>query len=543
MNSNSNISRNISLDIYGIHKAKINYNIPVSDLYEISISKNLGQLTNDGVLSINTGKFTGRSPKDRYIVKDEITAEKVWWGDINIPIDQTSFENLYNKITKHLSNKELYVRDAYACANDECKINIRTICEIPWSDIFVYNMFLRLDKASIKGFRPEWTIINAPNFYADPSTDNVKDRNFAIINFTSKVIIVGGTGYTGEIKKGIFSVLNFTLPTYKNVLSMHCSANTGSNGDTSIFFGLSGTGKTTLSTDSSRRLIGDDEHGWNSKNEIFNFEGGCYAKVIRLDRDAEPDIYNAIRHGALLENVVYDEDTRIIDFNDGSKTENTRVSYPLDHIQNSIFSLGKPSMGSHPTTIIFLTCDAYGILPPISKLSEEQSMYHFISGYTAKVAGTERGITEPKATFSPCFGGPFLTQHPLVYAELLKKKMAQYGSKVYLVNTGWIGGSASSGAKRISIQNTRAMITAILDGSIEKSEFKIEPIFNLSYPLGLKGVDSNILNPREAWSDVIAYDKQAAMLVDLFCDNFKKYGSSISHLESSGPTRSKELIM
>ena len=308
------------------------------------------------------------------------------------------------------------------------------------------------------------------------------------------------------------------------------------------FVGRNGTGKTTLSTDPNRPLIGDDEHGW-SDNGIFNFEGGCYAKVIRLDRDAEPDIYNAIRHGALLENVVYDENTRVIDFNDGSKTENTRVSYPLDHIKNSIFSSGKPSMGPHPTTIIFLTCDAYGVLPPISKLSEEQSMYHFISGYTAKVAGTERGITEPKATFSPCFGGPFLTHHPLVYAELLKEKMARHGSKVYLVNTGWIGGSASSGAKRISIQNTRAMITAILDGSIEKSEFKIEPVFNLSCPLSLKGVDSSVLNPRDAWSDVVSYDKQAAMLVDLFCENFKKYGSSVSHLESSGPMRNKELIM
>ena len=363
MNSNSYISRNISLDMYGIHNAKINYNLPVSDLYEISISKNLGQLTKDGVLSINTGKFTGRSPKDRYIVKDEITEEKVWWGDINIPIDQASFENLYNKITKHLSNKELYVRDACACANDECRINIRTICEFPWSDLFVYNMFLRLDKDSIKGFTPEWTIINAPNFYADPSIDNVRDKNFAIINFTSKVIIVGGTGYTGEIKKGIFSVLNFTLPTYKNVLPMHCSANTGSNGDTSIFFGLSGTGKTTLSTESSRKLIGDDEHGWNSKNQIFNFEGGCYAKVINLSKDKEPEIYDAIKPGALLENVIIDN-TRAVDYSNKSITQNTRVSYPIHFIKNIMI----PSQGENPNNIFFFNSRCFWSFTSNSKI-------------------------------------------------------------------------------------------------------------------------------------------------------------------------------
>ena len=520
MNSNSNISRNISLDMYGIHNAKINYNLTVSDLYEISISKNLGQLTNDGVLSINTGKFTGRSPKDRYIVRDEITEEKVWWGDINIPIDQISFENLYDKITKHLSNKELYVRDAYACANDECKINIRTICEFPWSDLFVYNMFLRIDKSSIKGFKPEWTIINAPNFYADPSIDNVRDKNFAIINFTSKVIIVGGTGYTGEIKKGIFSVLNFTLPTYKNVLPMHCSANTGSNGDTSIFFGLSGTGKTTLSTDNSRKLIGDDEHGWNSKNQIFNFEGGCYAKVINLSRDKEPEIYDAIKPGALLENVIID-DAHTVDYSNKSITQNTRVSYPIHFIENIMI----PSQGENPKNIFFLTADAFGVLPPISKLNPAQSAYHFISGYTSKVAGTEAGINEPEPSFSACFGAPFMPLHPTIYAKMLIKKMKESNVNVWLVNTGWTGGPYGIG-KRMKLKYTRAMINAAMDGKLDRinnSNYHIHSVFNVKQPRECPNVPFNILSPRQTWNNDEAYYEKAYMLSNYFIKNFEKF--------------------
>ncbi|HJN53784.1 MAG TPA: phosphoenolpyruvate carboxykinase (ATP) [Flavobacteriaceae bacterium] len=520
MNSNSNMSRNISLDVYGIHKAKINYNLPVSDLYKISISKNLGQLTNQGVLCINTGKFTGRAPKDRYIVKDGVTENKVWWGDINIPIDQASFENLYNKITKHLSNKELYVRDAYVCANDEYKIKIRTICEIPWSDIFVYNMFIRLDEDSIKDFRPEWTIINAPYFYADPSIDNVKNNNFSIINFTRKTIIVGGSGYTGEIKKGIFSVLNFTLPVFKDVLPMHCSANTGSNGDTSIFFGLSGTGKTTLSTDSSRKLIGDDEHGWNSNNQIFNFEGGCYAKVINLSKEKEPEIYNAIKPGALLENVIID-DIGNVDYENKSITQNTRVSYPIHFIENIM----TPSQGENPKNIFFLTADAFGVLPPISKLSPAQSAYHFISGYTSKVAGTETGINEPEPSFSACFGAPFMPLHPTVYAKMLIKKMKESNVNVWLVNTGWTGGPYGIG-KRMKLKYTRAMINAAMDGELERinnNNYHIHSVFNINQPRECPNVPSNILSPRKTWNNDEKYYKKAYMLSRYFVKNFEKF--------------------
>ncbi|MEE2858156.1 MAG: phosphoenolpyruvate carboxykinase (ATP) [Candidatus Neomarinimicrobiota bacterium] len=522
----------------------IKHNLPVECLVEEIVKNNEGVIGLNGAVMVDTGAYTGRSPNDKFFVDESSSNEKLWWGPVNKKIDEDIFNELYDKVIKYYNDSPLstYVFDGYAGADLDFRLNVRVIAKKAWQAHFCNNMFIRMSKR-IENFKSDFTIINASDVInEDYAKHGLNSETFILFHLGKKIAIIGGTEYGGEMKKGIFSVLHYILP-LQGVLSMHCSANMDdSTGNSALFFGLSGTGKTTLSTDPNRPLIGDDEHGW-SDNGIFNFEGGCYAKVIRLDRDAEPDIYNAIRHGALLENVVYDENTRVIDFNDGSKTENTRVSYPLDHIKNSIFSSGKPSMGSHPTTIIFLTCDAYGVLPPISKLSEEQSMYHFISGYTAKVAGTERGITEPKATFSPCFGGPFLTQHPLVYAELLKKKMARHGSKVYLVNTGWIGGSASSGAKRISIQNTRAMITAILDGSIEKSEFKIEPVFNLSCPLSLKGVDSSVLNPRDAWNDVISYDKQAAMLVDLFCENFKKYGSSVSHLESFGPIRNKELIM
>ena len=520
MNDNSNILRKISLDIYGIFKSKINYNLSVSDLTKISVSSNLGQLTNDGVLSVNTGRFTGRAPKDRYIVKDNITENKVWWGDINIPIDQTSFENLYNKITKYLSNKELYVRDASACANSECKINIRTICEIPWSDIFVHNMFLRLDRDSVEDFNPDWTVISAPNFFADPKYDKVKDKNFSIINFSKQIIIIGGTGYTGEIKKGIFSVLNFTLPVYKNVLPMHCSANTGSNGDTSIFFGLSGTGKTTLSTDSSRKLIGDDEHGWNSKNKIFNFEGGCYAKVINLSKDKEPEIYNAIRPGALLENVIID-DMGAVDYSNKSITQNTRVSYPIHFIENIM----TPSQGENPKNIFFLTADAFGVLPPISKLNPAQSAYHFISGYTSKVAGTEAGINEPEPSFSACFGAPFMPLHPTVYAKMLINKMEKSNVNVWLVNTGWTGGPYGVG-RRMKLKYTRGMINAAMDGELERindNNYHIHSVFNVQQPRECPNVPSDILSPRKTWNNDEKYYKKAYMLSNYFIDNFEKF--------------------
>ena len=520
MSNSSDNSSNISLDNYGIFESKINYNLPVSDLYKISISNKLGRLTDKGALAINTGKFTGRSPKDRYIVKDNITEEKVWWGDINIPIEESSFENLYKKITNHLCNKELYVRDAYACSNLECRINIRTICEFPWSDIFVYNMFLRLEKESIKKNTPDWTIINAPSFYANPEIDNVKAKNFSIINFNKKIIIVGGTGYTGEIKKGIFSVLNFTLPVFQNILPMHCSANTGSNGETSIFFGLSGTGKTTLSTDSSRKLIGDDEHGWNSKNEIFNFEGGCYAKVINLSKDKEPEIYNAIKPGALLENVIID-DNGIVDYENKSITQNTRVSYPIHFIENIMV----PSQGENPKNIFFLTADAFGVLPPISKLNPSQSAYHFISGYTSKVAGTETGINEPEPSFSACFGAPFMPLHPTVYAKMLIDKMKNSKVNVWLVNTGWTGGPYGIG-KRMELKYTRAMINAAMDGELDKmnrNNYHIHSVFNVEQPRECPNVPSGILSPRQTWNNDSEYYKKAYMLSKFFVKNFEKF--------------------
>jgi len=535
----------IDLSSLGINDTeKIKRNLPVEILVEEIVKNDEGVIGLNGATMVDTGAYTGRSPNDKYFVDESSSNKNLWWGPVNKRVDEKIFNELYDKVIKYYNSNSstTYIFDGYAGSDPEFRLNVRVIAKKAWQAHFCNNMFIRLNGEESE-FHSDFTIINASDVInEDYIKHGLNSETFILFHLGKKIAIIGGTEYGGEMKKGIFSVLHYMLP-LKGVLSMHCSANMDKlTGETALFFGLSGTGKTTLSTDPNRPLIGDDEHGW-SDNGIFNFEGGCYAKVIRLDRDDEPDIFNAIRHGALLENVVYDKHTRIIDFSDGSKTENTRVSYPLNHIKNSVFSSGKPSMGDHPKTIIFLTCDAYGVLPPISKLSPEQSMYHFISGYTAKVAGTERGVTEPKATFSPCFGGPFLTQHPLVYADLLKKKIAQHGSKVYLVNTGWIGGSASSGAKRISIQNTRAMITAILDGTIEKSEFKIEPIFNLSYPLYLNDVDSNVLNPREAWNDLHAYDKQAAMLAELFYVNFKTYGSSVSHLEKAGPFSSKELTI
>ena len=535
----------IDLSNLGINNAeKVKRNLPVEMLVEEIVKNGEGVIGQNGAAMVDTGAYTGRSPNDKYFVDESSSNKNLWWGPVNKKVEEKTFNKLYDKVIKYYnsSSSSTYVFDGFAGSDPEFRLNVRVIAKKAWQAHFCNNMFIRL-KGEESEFHSDFTIINASDVINEDYVEHgLNSETFILFHLGKKIAIIGGTEYGGEMKKGIFSVLHYMLP-LKGVLSMHCSANMDKlTGDTALFFGLSGTGKTTLSTDPNRPLIGDDEHGW-SDNGIFNFEGGCYAKVIRLDRDDEPDIFNAIRHGALLENVVYDKHTRIIDFSDGSKTENTRVSYPLNHIKNSVFSSGKPSMGNHPKTIIFLTCDAYGVLPPISKLSPEQSMYHFISGYTAKVAGTERGVTEPKATFSPCFGGPFLTQHPLVYADLLKKKIAQYDSKVYLVNTGWIGGSASSGAKRISIQNTRTMITSILDGTIEKSEFKIEPIFNLSYPLCLKGVDSNVLNPRESWNDLHAYDKQAAMLAELFYANFKTYGASVSHLEKAGPFRGEELTI
>ena len=507
----------ISLDSYGINNANVNYQLTSKELHNETIQKGQGKTAKSGALAINTGEFTGRSPLDRFIVKDEVTKDKVWWGKINIPFSPEKFDALYNKVVDYLSEKELYVRDSYACADENYKLNIRVINEHPWANMFAYNMFLRPTEAELENFDPEWLIVNAPSFMANPEVDGTRQHNFAILNFEKKIALIGGTGYTGEIKKGIFSALNFILPVFKNTMPMHCSANVGENGETAIFFGLSGTGKTTLSADPKRKLIGDDEHGWTSENTIFNFEGGCYAKVIDLSEEKEPDIYKAIRPGAILENVVMDEDGKV-DYEDVSITQNTRVSYPIYHIDN----IQVPSIGKNPKNIFFLTADAFGVLPPISKLTPGQAAYHFISGYTAKVAGTEAGIDKPLPSFSACFGAPFMPLHPTKYAEMLSMKMQDANVNVWLVNTGWTGGPYGVGS-RMKLKYTRAMITAALEGKLDAVDFKQHPIFGLNVPQTCENVPSEVLNPKTTWEDKEAYNKKATELAASFKKNFKVF--------------------
>ena len=515
----------------------INVNPKFEEIQNDILDNNEGVVGLNGALMVDTGIFTGRSPKDKYFVEEDYSKNLLWWGPVNKKIDKNVFDRLFSKIIDFYksNNNKTYVFEGFAGADSNNQIKVRVVAKKAWQYLFCRNMFIEMDEKD-ENFKPDFTIINASDIInEDYLNDNMNSEVFVIFNLEEKVAIIGGTEYGGEMKKGIFSLLHFLLP-QKGVLSMHCSANVDNElKNPALFFGLSGTGKTTLSTDPNRPLIGDDEHGW-SEDGIFNFEGGCYAKTINLDKEAEPDIYNAIKTGALLENVVYDEKTKIIDFSDNSKTENTRVSYPMNHIDNSLVSMGMKSTCGHPENIIFLTCDAYGVLPPISLLSDKQAMYHFISGYTAKVAGTERGVTEPTATFSPCFGGPFLTLHPIEYAKLLSQKIKKHNSKVFLVNTGWIGGSPSLGNKRISIQNTRAMITAILDGSVNYAEFVKENYFGLSIPLSLNNVDDNVLNPINAWSDKEMYDLEAKKLAKLFKDNFSIYGSEVEGLAKYGPT-------
>ncbi len=501
------------LDISSEH---IFYQLEPAELVERAILNGEGTLTDTGALAIDTGEFTGRSPKDRFIVEDELTAESVWWGDVNIRFSPEKFEALYTKVVNYLGDKDIYVRDAYACADEAHRISIRVITETAFQNLFAHNLFLR---SKPQQDNPEWTIIAAPGFRADPSADGTRQHNFTILNFTKKMILIGGSGYTGEIKKGIFSVLNFILPYQKNVLSMHCSANIGENGDTAVFFGLSGTGKTTLSADSRRRLIGDDEHGW-SEGSVFNFEGGCYAKTVDLTEEKEPQIYKAIRFGSLLENTNYIAGTRTVDYADTAKTENTRVAYPIHYIDNSVI----PSIGGEPKNIFFLTADAFGVLPPISRLNPGQAMYHFISGYTAKVAGTEAGVTEPQVTFSACFGKAFLPLHPTYYAELLGKKLKAGDVNVWLVNTGWTGGPYGVG-QRMKLSYTRAMITAAMNGDLDDVGYEEHPVFGLMMPRECPQVPSEVLNPRNTWEDKAAYDHKASELSAAFNRNFQLYES------------------
>jgi phosphoenolpyruvate carboxykinase (ATP) len=504
------------LDYLGLGNLKLKYQLSVPELVEEALINGEGTLSDSGALAIDTGKFKGRSPKDRFIVNDNVTGDVVWWGDINIKLSEEKFDALYQKVVKFLGDKSVYVRDAYACASEDYRTSIRVVTEHAFQNIFANNLFLRYGEEQVPE-QPEWTIIAIPSFLADPATDGTRQGNFSILNFSRKIILIGGTAYTGEIKKGIFSVLNFVLPHQRNTLSMHCSANVGKEGDTAVFFGLSGTGKTTLSADPNRALVGDDEHGWG-ENGVFNFEGGCYAKCVDLSAEKEPQIYNAVKFGALLENINYFDGTRSVDYSNIEKTENTRVAYPINHIENAL----EPSIAPNPKNIFFLTADAFGVLPPISKLTPGQAMFHFISGYTAKVAGTETGVTEPQLTFSACFGKAFLPLHPTSYAKLLGEKMKKHNVNVWLVNTGWSGGPYGVG-KRIKLAYTRAMISAVLNGELEKSTFINDEVFGLAMPTTCDNVPSEILNPKNTWEDPHLYDNKINELAHAFVENFKDF--------------------
>jgi len=515
-------AKNATITDLGIKNANAFWNLSPEELSKIAVDNGQAKVTSQGAIAINTGEFTGRSPLDRFIVKDDLTKDHVWWGDVNQSFDENKFDFLHKKMLKHLEGKKLFVRDAYACAEEKYKMNIRVVNEYSWSNLFAYNMFLRPNDSEIQNFKPEWVILNAPKFLAKPEIDGTRKHNFAILNFTKKIILIGGTGYTGEIKKGIFSALNFILPHQKNVLSMHCSANTGQKGDTAIFFGLSGTGKTTLSADPNRNLIGDDEHGWSDET-IFNFEGGCYAKCIDLSEKKEPDIYAAVREGALLENISYYPETNKVNYEDASITQNTRVSYPINFIKN----ITKPSFAKNPKNIFFLTADAFGVLPPVSKLTSGQTMFHFISGYTAKVAGTEEGVTEPQTTFSACFGAPFMPLHPTKYAEMLGEKMKKHDVNVWLINTGWSGGAYGTG-ERIPLKHTRAMITAILNNQINDVTYVKHEIFGLNMPTSCPDVPSELLNPKNTWENKSDYDLKAKELANAFNKNFEQFADNAS---------------
>jgi phosphoenolpyruvate carboxykinase (ATP) len=513
----------------GIENAgEIFYNLNYQELFEHEVKKSEGTVTTLGAFTVDTGIFTGRSPKDKYFVKQNPSQNHIAWGAVNKPITKELFNKLLAKAKKQLSNKDIYIEDVYCGASAASRKKVRFVTEVAWQAHFVKNMFIRPSDKELEKFSPDFVVYNACKcLNEDYKNDGLNSEVFVIFNIEENIAVIGGTWYGGEMKKGIFSMMNYWLP-LEGKLSMHCSANVGKNGDTALFFGLSGTGKTTLSTDPNRKLIGDDEHGWDEEG-IFNFEGGCYAKCINLDKTSEPEIYEAIKRDALLENVVVNK-SGAVDFNDASKTENTRVSYPIEHIKNH-----EPTLSAgHPKNIIFLTADAFGILPPVSKLDKEQAMYYFLSGYTAKVAGTERGITEPVATFSACFGEAFLPLHPTVYAKLLGEKIDKHKVNVFLVNTGWSGGVYGVG-KRMSIKATRTCINAILDGSINNCEYEKLDIFNLSFPKALNGVDSEILNPRNTWSDKIEYDAARVKLAEMFIKNFKRYSDNGCDYSKAGP--------
>jgi phosphoenolpyruvate carboxykinase (ATP) len=503
-------------------------NLSVPQLIEIAVQRGEGTLSSTGALSVKTGKFTGRSPDDRYIVDDETTHNKIDWGKINHPISENNFEKIFSRMKKNVQGKEFYIFDGFVGACLDTRLAIRVITDKAWHSLFANQIFIRPTQKELKNHEPEFTLLSVNDFGAIPESEGTRTETFIILNFKKRIILIGSTSYAGEIKKAIFSALNYLLP-QKDVFPMHCSANVGKDGNSALFFGLSGTGKTTLSADPERRLVGDDEHGW-SDSSIFNFEGGCYAKCINLKKENEPQIWNAIRFGTVMENVVIKNATRDPDFSDESFTENTRAVYPLDFIPGSII----PSVADHPKVIIFLTADAFGVMPPISRLSKEAAMYHFMSGYTSKLAGTERGITEPKETFSQCFGAPFMPLHAKIYADMLGRKIDQHHTKVYLVNTGWSGGPYGVG-KRINLTYTRAMVRAALTDGLANIEFYNDGIFNLEIPVTCPGVPLEILEPRNTWSDKRKYDSSARKLARLFVKNFEKFGKVPKEIQKAGP--------
>ena len=511
--------------------ARVYWNLSVPALYEEAVRRREGSMSTAGPLVCRTGQHTGRSPNDKFIVREPSSEDRVWWSKVNRPIEAANFDALHQRLLNYVEGKELFVQDCYAGADPRYRLAVRVITEQAWHSLFARHMFIDIPEAIGRpAHEPEFTVIDMPGLTADPKSHGTNSEVFILLNLAKKLVLIGGTSYAGEIKKSIFTVMNYILP-LRNVMSMHCSANVGAAGDVALFFGLSGTGKTTLSSDPQRGLIGDDEHGW-SEDGVFNIEGGCYAKMIRLSSEAEPQIYSTTRRfGTVLENVRMDTGTRHLDLDDDSLTENTRGAYPLEFIDNSVPS----GQAGHPQNIVMLTADAFGVLPPIARLSPAGAMYHFLSGYTAKVAGTEKGVTEPKATFSTCFGAPFMVLHPTVYAKFLGEKIARHNVKVWLVNTGWTGGPYGVGS-RMKIAHTRAMITAALSGALDTVPYKVDPLFNLEVPQSVPGVPAEVLTPRNTWQNGSAYDDQARKLAQMFVDNFKSFEAEASaDVRAAGP--------
>ena len=535
----SSLTRDVrELEQHGLSNVKNMYwNLAIPALYEHAIRRKEGRTAPLGPLVVCTGQHTGRAPLDKFVVKESSSSENIWWGDVNREFAPEKFEAIHRRVAAYLQGKDVFIQECYAGADPRYRLKVRVITETAWHKLFAKNMFIDVPAEELPTFSPDFTILNVPSFKADPAVDGTRSEVFILVNFAQKLVLIGGTSYAGEIKKSVFTILNYLLPTGslgggEKVLPMHCSANVNTEGEVALFFGLSGTGKTTLSADPNRGLIGDDEHGWSSQG-VFNFEGGCYAKMIRLSEKAEPDIYKTTRmFGTVLENVVMDDETRALDLDDATLTENTRGAYPVSYISNAVL----PSMAGQPRNILMLTADAFGVMPPIAKLTQEQAMYHFLSGYTAKVAGTEKGVgSEPQATFSTCFGAPFMVLHPTVYAKMLGQKMTEHKVHCWLVNTGWSGGPYGIG-KRMKIAYTRTMVTAALDGSLASSATEEDPIFGVHVPTSCPGVPDEVLKPKNTWQDKASYDEHAQKLSNMFKENFKQFADHVSEaILKAGP--------